>query len=188
MSDHQPNTLQSLIEALHKLFLQIASHLKFRRIFHKPMGDAKGNVDIWGKIGGFLEETPELSEEDLFHLQDEQIHSAHGNAKLHRPSLHEGTELSELSKYYQQKVRVEQQPHMSEQMQRNTMDHINTALHLARKGDKQGARLHIELSESAMHTASRFMSHEEYAVFEKKIEARLQHIMEHGHQKPKIFS
>ena len=188
MSHHQQNTLHNLIDALHRLFLQIASHLKFRQITQKPMGDAKGNVDIWGKIGGFLEETPELSEEDLFHLQDEAIHAAHGNEKLHRPSLQEGTELSQLSKYYQQTVRVEQQPHMSEQMQRNTVDHINTALHLARKGDREGARLHIELSESAMHTASRFMSHEEYAVFEKKIEARLQHIMEQGHQKPKISS
>ena len=188
MSDHQQNSLHSLIDALHKLFLQIASYLKVRRIFHKPMGDAKGNVDIWGKIGGFLEETPELSEEDLFHLQDEEIHAAHDNDKLHRPSLQEGMELSELSKYYQLTVRVEQQPHMSEQMQRNTMDHINTALHLARKGDKQGAKLHIQLSESAMHTASRFMSHEEYEVFEKKIEARLRHIMELGHQKPRISS
>ena len=188
MSHQQHGGLHSLIESLHKMFLQISCHLRLDRIFHRPLGEAKGNLDIWGKLGNFLEEAPELSDDDLFHLQDEHMHAAHANEKLHRPSLQEGAELSELSKYYQRQVRVEMHPHMSEQMQRNTVDHINTALHLSRKGDKDGARLHIGLSESAMHTASRFMSHEEYAEFEERIEARLSHIIELGHQKPKTSS
>ncbi|MBT8439763.1 MAG: hypothetical protein HKP55_07055 [Gammaproteobacteria bacterium] len=146
------------------------------------MGDSRGDVDIWGKIGHFLEATPELSEDDVFHLQDEHIHQSHQNETLHRPTLEDGAELSELGKYYQRKVRVETHPHMSEQMQRNTIDHINTALHLARKRDQSGARLHIELAESAMHTAGRFMSHDEYQAFELKIEERLKHIMDQGHQ------
>ena len=188
MPNHTENNLRQLIESIHQLFLQLASKLKFNQVSEKPMGDAKGKYDIWGKLGEFLEATPELSEKDLFHLQDEDIHKAHKNESLHRPSLQEGAELSELSRYYQSQVSEEMHPHMSEQMQRNTVDHINTALHLARKGDREGARLHIELSESAMHTASRFMSHEEYADFEKRVEGRLEHIIETGHEIPKTSS
>jgi hypothetical protein len=171
-----------MLETLHHLFLNISGKARQQHLQNSKMSDAKGDVDIWGKIGHFLEATPELSEDDVFHLQDEHIHRSHQNETLHRPSLEDGAELSELGKYYQRKVRVETHPHMSEQMQRNTIDHINTALHLARKSDQSGARLHIELAESAMHTAGRFMSHDEYREFELKIEERLKHIMDQGHQ------
>ncbi len=182
MSTHSGNFLSNLIESLHQLLLTISGQVRHRHIEKSKMSDPKGDVDIWGKIGHFLEATPTLSEEDILHLQDEHIHQAHNNENLHRPTLEEGAELSELARYYQCKVRVETHPHMCDQMQRNTVDHINTALHLARKGDQAGARLHIELAESAMHTGGQFMNHDDYREFEKKIEQRLQHIMERGHQ------
>jgi len=175
------NFLSNMLDALRHLLLTISGKLRNQHLQNSQMSDSKGDVDIWGRIGTFLEATPELSEAAILHLQDEHIRSSDKNEKLHRPSLEEGAELSELGKYYQKKVRVETHPHMSEQMQRNTIDHINTALHLARKGDQAGARLHIELAESAMHTAGRFMSHDEYQQFEVKIEERLRHIMEQGH-------
>ena len=182
MSTHSGNFLSDMLETLHRLFLDVSAKLRHRHIKNSKMSDPKGDVDIWGKIGHFLEATPELSEEDMLHLQDEHIHKSNKNEKLHRPSVEEGAQLSELGKYYQRKVRVETHPHMSDQMQKNTIDHINTALHLARKGDQTGARLHIELAESAMHTAGRFMDHDEYRGFEEKIEQRLQHIIQQGHQ------
>ena len=184
MSRDANNFLSNMLEALHHLFLKVSGRLRHQHLENSKMTDPKGDVDIWGKIGDFLQATPELSEEDILHLQDEHIHQSHKNEKLHRPSLEEGAELSELGKYYQRKVRVETHPHMSEQMQQNTIDHINTALHLARKGDQSGARLHIELAESAMHTAGRFMNHDEYHEFEAQIEQRLRHIMDQGHQLP----
>jgi len=58
------------------------------------------------------------------------------------------------------------------------MEHINISLILAREGNTEGARLHIDLAESAMHTAGRFMSHEEYEIFEKKVEHRLESIID----------
>jgi hypothetical protein len=182
MSTHSGNFLSHMLETLHHLLLNISAKIRHQHIENSKMGDPKGDVDIWGKIGHFLEATPELSEADILHLQDEHIHQSHKNEIMHRPTLEEGAELSELAKYYQHKVRVETHPHMSDQMQRNTVDHINLALHLARKGDQSGARLHIELAESAMHTAGRFMTHDEYREFELRIEHRLQHIMEQGHQ------
>ena len=181
MSRDSGNFLSTMLEALNHLFLTISGKLRHQHLENSQMGDPKGDVDIWGKIGHFLEATPELSKADILHLQDEHIHRSEQNETLHRPSLEDGAELSELGKYYQRKIRVETHPHMSEQMQRNTIDHINTALHLARKGDQPGARLHVELAESAMHTAGRFMSHDEYRTFELKIEDRLKHIMDQGH-------
>ena len=57
------------------------------------------------------------------------------------------------------------------------MEHINISLILARAGNIEGARLHIDLAESAMHTAGRFMSHKEYEIFEKKVAHRLESII-----------
>lgn len=187
MANPFENFIKSLIDSLHNLLLKVSGQMRDQHLENSKMDEAKGNVDIWGRLGSFLEATPELSDEDYLHLSDEHKHEtdkAHANDNLHKPTLEQGAELSELGKYYQRKLRVEVHPHMGEQMQHNTMDHINLALHLARKGDQAGAKLHIELAESAMHTAGRFLSQDEYNVFETKVENRLAAIIDRGHQQP----
>jgi len=52
------------------------------------------------------------------------------------------------------------------------------SFYLARKGDKFGAKLHVELAESAVHTASRFMTEEQYRCFEKNMMTRVESVVD----------
>ena len=180
MSKHSSNYLKSLVDSLHHLFLNVSGKLRQMHLLRSEIGEAKGNADIWGRLGTHIRETP-VSDEP------EEVVSALGRKHdvtapdYHKVELEKGRSLSELGKYYQRKVRVEMHPHMSDRMRDSTMEHINTSLHLAKYGDQDGARLHIELAESAMHTASRFMTHDQYAEFEKKVHERLESILQNGH-------
>ena len=63
-------------------------------------------------------------------------------------------------------------------MYSSALKHINTAYSLAHSGDQYGAKLHLELAESALHTASRFMDHSEYQELEEKISDRIARFIE----------
>jgi len=179
------SSLQSLSASLQRLLGNISSQLRQMQLLKFQMGQTKGNVDIWGRLGPFLEQAPVIASDEAPlsakpEYEQEQQQQQHS---LGLCSLERGRELSELGKYYQRKAGTEFQPQMGEKLQQNTITHINSSLILARKGDKEGARLHIQLAESAMHTAGRFMSREEYAIFEEKVELRLTDIIEKGHRK-----
>ena len=175
------NYLKSLLDSLHHLFLRVTGRLRQMHLLKSEMGEAKGNADIWGRLGTFIKETPVSDEPDeLISTVSRKSHVT--TPEYHRVELEKGRSLSELGKYYQRKVRVEMQPHMSDQMRDSTMQHINTSLYLAKRGDQDGARLHIQLAESAMHTASRFMTHEKYAEFEAQVNERLESIIQDGHR------
>jgi hypothetical protein len=85
---------------------------------------------------------------------------------------------NELLKHNKGKAAHQKQPRISAQLQSKTMEHINIALILAAEGNQEGVRLHIDLANSAMHTASRFLSHKDYEVFEEKVENRLRSIID----------
>jgi len=59
---------------------------------------------------------------------------------------------------------------MDEVLRARTMEHTGSALQHARKGDQYSAKLRVGLAETAMHTAGRFMDHDDYEVFEREVE------------------
>jgi len=168
--------LRGLIDAIHHLFIMISSRLRHTRIHHSPMGDAKGEYDIWEKLGTHLEQASAESKPDT------KSHAT-GKRKVSDPGRHENPattvqDFNRLTEHSKQKAVNQLLPSMNEQLQGKTMEHINISLILAKEGNADGARLHIELAENAMHTASRFMSHEDYDIFEKKVERRLESIVD----------
>jgi len=66
------------------------------------------------------------------------------------------------------------EPLLREKMRANTLEHINRARVLAKRGDAKGAKVHAALAESAMRTAGEYMSDEEYRQFKEEVETRLQ--------------
>ncbi len=64
-------------------------------------------------------------------------------------------------------------PLVREKMRANTLDHINRAMILAKRGDAKGAKVHATLAESAMRTAGEYMSDEEYSQFKEQVESRV---------------
>jgi len=174
--------LHGLIEYLHHLIIVISSRLRHTQIHHSPMGDAKGEFDIWERLGGHVEQIPveESSHEKSSVIRNGKAASPRRQKNVRTPApLASAAERDPngLGEYNKQKAILRRQPRLHKQLQRKTTEHINIALILAKEGDKDGAKLHIELANGAMHTASRFMSHDEYEVFEKKIERRIESII-----------
>jgi hypothetical protein len=84
-----------------------------------------------------------------------------------------------LSKYFSRhRGSAHVEPFMREKMRSNTLDHINKAMVLAKRGDAQGAKIHAGLAENAMRTAGEYMSDEEYRQFKEKVETRLKSVMQ----------
>lgn len=180
LSNHQ---LHSLIKSLDNLLIKVLTRLLHWRLDRSLMNEAKGHVDIWGKLGAFIEaksgSVGNASGNNKKDAHDLEAHTEKNrNHNLDNYASENGHELSELGKYYQRRLMKDTHSVMGEKMQSNTMDHINQALHFAHNGDHKASRLHIELAESAMHTAGYFMSKEEYKDFEDKVESRLKNIIE----------
>ena len=182
-------SLKSMIEELQTLFLSISGRLHQLHLHKHDKQSTEASVDIWGRLGHFIETHP-VDQDQGLHLDSHQRHSTatkkHASDQKQKHSLDSyldgrPREKGQLGEFYQrERVRVEVKPHMSEQMSRNAMDHINSSLHCAKQGDTEGARLHIELAESATKMASQFMSKSEFKDFENKILQRINDIVENA--------
>ena len=58
----------------------------------------------------------------------------------------------------------------------NTWEHLHTSIRLARLGDVKNARLHCELTSSALNEAARYLSEQEYSRFSKDVIQALEEI------------
>ena len=169
-------SLRGLIDALHQLIIKVSSRLRLTQIHASPMGDAKGDYDIGKKLRNHVERISADSRPDTKARTTKKAREAEFHFKGDTAATaQEPNEIVENSK---RKATSQLLPRINVQLQRNTMEHINISLILAREGNIEGARLHIELAENAMHAASRFMSHEEYEIFEQQVERRLESIFD----------
>ena len=178
MANHDYFSLQKLWESLHKLFLNLSHEMRHRHLSKSEMSEPKGKIDIWGKLGGHFESLPEPDDKDHFQQSDEHEPSFHKNEYFHYPDKESVQEAGSIGEHFQNNNDKKLHPHVSDQMQRSAMDHINMSFYLARKGDKFGAKLHVELAESAVHTASRFMTEEQYRCFEKNMMTRVESVVD----------
>lgn len=179
--------LRGLIDYLHHLIIVVSSKLRHTQMHHSPMGDAKGDYDIWKKLGSHLEQVPVIEKHAtkphairrgaLKGQKHSEIGQKHSEKSVN-PPMPAGSEPSELRERNKSRAALQQQPRISEQLQSKTMEHINIALILAAEGNQDGVKLHIDLANSAMHTASRFMSLEDYHFFEEKVESRVKSIID----------
>lgn len=172
--------LRGLIDYLHHLIIVVSSKLRHTQIHHSPMGDAKGDYDIWKKLGSHLEQVPVIEKQAVkpHAIRRGALKGRNHSEKPVNAPMPAGPELSELRERNKSRAARQQQPRISEQLQSKTMEHINIALILAAEGNQDGVKLHIDLANSAMHTASRFMSLEDYHFFEEKVESRVKSIVD----------
>lgn len=174
--------LRGLIDSLRHLLMAISSRLRHVQIHRSPMGEIKSDYDIWEKLESLVEQIPVAEKHDKEPRAIRNGMAGNPNRDKTSPATAAttGREREGLSEHNAQKSVHQHLPHMDEQLQKTTMEHINIAMILAREGDKAGAKLRIGLANSAMHTASRFMSHDEYEAFEKRVEDRLASIIDSG--------
>ncbi len=174
MKSQNDFSLQKLWESLHELFLNAANELRHRQMSKSMMSAPRDRIDIWGKLGGHLDSLPLSEDKDDTQQPEEPELSYQNKEYYHYPDKGVANKSGGLGEYYQNNTCTKMYHHVSDQMHRSAMDHINKSFYLAKKGDKFGAKLHVELAESAVHTASRFMTEEQYSCFEKKMLTRIE--------------
>lgn len=164
------------MDSLHQLVIMISSRLRHTQIHGSAMGDAKGSYDIGKKLRSHVEKISADKQPDTKSRTIRQAPVADPNLQRGAPVTAEVS--SQIAEHNKRNAASRLLPRMNEQLQSNTMEHINISLILAREGNTEGARLHINLAENAMHSASRFMSPEEYKIFEQQVERRLESIID----------
>ena len=174
--------LRDLIDHLHHLMIVISSKLRHTQIHRSPMGDLKGDYDIWERLGSHLQQVSVREKRDVkpraTPKPKDALRKTGQLGILGDQTMPEVLPSNELRKHHKSKAAYQQLPRLSEQLQFKTMEHINIALILAAEGNQEGVKLHIDFANNAMQTASRFMSHKDYEAFEEKVERRLKSIID----------
>lgn len=169
--------LASLIESLRLLFAQVSRRLLEHRLTERsPSSSTADSADISDALDNHLE----LTAADAASQEPESAASrspagepkATSKAATVPPGL-----FTALARRFRKRRWAVNQPHLGEKMRATTNDHINQALRLARSGNVQGAKLHTELAENAMKTASQYMSDEDFRAFKEKVEGRIRSIL-----------
>lgn len=176
------NELAALLDALRKLYAQISVKLWHRRMEPSPPSPLAGeSADITGSLNGHIERSVSeaRASSEPSPSADSPMESPAGFGTRHKEKrLLPGVRLfSGLSKYFKRRGGGAGYRRLGEKMRAETTRHINEALRLARRGDVQGAKVHTELAESAMKTASRYLPEEEYRAFQQDVETRLKAIV-----------
>lgn len=178
METHNNSFLHRIWLSLHDLLLSFSHEQRQRHLKKSQMSAPKGNIDIWGRLGQYIENVPAevIDRTKIWKRLSPREPSPQKSERLQKPKQ---APLGEhhVPKTLNIDAKPYLHPHVSEQLYKNAMNHINASYHLATKGDRYGAKMHIELAESAVHTASRFMDHASYLAFEEKIDKRIERFM-----------
>ncbi len=174
--------LGGLLEALKSLYRRISA-----RLWHKRLSSATGPTSA-GEESAAIHRllTPHLEEsaEQYTQASSADAPKGHGVAadtaatstKAINPS--KPGFFKSLARHFGRRHAVtDLQPHLAEQMQAKTTEHVNKALQLARRGNMQGAKVYVELAEQAMKTASQYMDKQVYATYKGEVERRLKDIL-----------
>jgi len=175
--------LRLLIDILQDLRLQISSKLLDKRMQPSNFsGDEEYSVDISQTLKDYIDTN--LSDQ----VQAEKIpgNPQQGSAEPPAEAISANTKPkttppsdalappSELSGYLnEQAVGHEFAHHMGEKMRITTLEHINRTVQLAKQGNREGAYIHVELTENAMRLAREYMSETEFEVFQNEVKERV---------------
>ena len=176
--------LRGLIEVLQDLHLQISSRLLEKRI--EPPAHSTDSVkeplDVSQALKNYIdthrgEQTRADSvdmnpTEESSDTRDEAVPT--DSAAAAGPAPDAPLNPNELSDYLKEHA-VDQEfgRHLGEKMRATTLEHLNRTVQLARQGDRKGAYIHAELAENAMRLARQYMSPQEFEIFQKTVQERL---------------
>ncbi len=174
------NELAALLQSLRTLYTQVAAKIWHRRMQPpEPSALAGESPDIAGSLSGHIERTAAEAEASTEPSPDADGSMERSDAVRKKSKLLPPSRLfSALSSRFKGKSGSVASPQLGEKMRADTTRHINKALRLAKDGDAQGAKVHAELAENAMKTASQYLPEEEYRTFKQDVETQLKEIAE----------
>lgn len=176
--------LRALLNALRDLYLRMGTTLLHKRMqppASPPTAGSSANIadsmrdhieQTAAKVATSEQSGPDADSLAAVEATAGQPASAGRNDEALRPNLFDG--LAKRFRRNRQAGKLE--PHLREKMRTNTLAHINKSMRFARQGKAEAAKIHAELAESAMKTASEYMTEEEYRAFEQDVKEKLKAI------------
>lgn len=83
-------------------------------------------------------------------------------------------QVGELSRYFKtRKKGSESNPEIKEKLKSSIWEHINSSVQCALKGDKNNAKMHVDIANYAFKEIANYMPEEQYAELTEKINKRL---------------
>jgi hypothetical protein len=170
-------TLIGTLQALYSRLAQLVIGMRGQTGAKKGGGDSEQGVE--NLLSDRLEKLAAVSDRERRGSKGEAtqgtLHSPPGvGAQRSRPSPTEGAAIPEFTQHFHDRGADELVgASVGEKIKSRALEHMNKALLLARKGDRENARLHADIANSAVKEAARYMTEEEYGKFVALVKERL---------------
>ncbi|MDH5710652.1 MAG: hypothetical protein OEZ15_03170 [Gammaproteobacteria bacterium] len=175
-----------LIEGLEQLYTKVSLIVLHNRVssYHaRPAEIKRKHPDgIKTPLSQFIETTvaqatsSEHTNQSYQHLAEERKprQKSDSATPLQYTSLSR-ERIDELSKYFKQRNKGgDLHPPIKEQLEHSVWEHIHATIRCAKQGDKNNARMHLNIAHSACKELGHYMDEEEYQAFVKKAEDHME--------------
>ena len=173
----------ALLEILRGLFFKISAILLRLRMRGKPDEEKKvSSPDISAPLARKLEKiTPADNAAGIGKPGAPAVpgrKDAKESGSMQKPEDESGGGfLGTLTKYFKRRGKnTGIQPHAAEKLQKSAKEHIRSAARFARTGNKNAAKMHVELANSAAKDAARYMASAQYEEFRKEIDVQIKEL------------
>ena len=173
---------RALIKGLKNLYSTVALQLLHKRInsYHSKASDGKRkhHDGIKTPMMNFIESTVAQAVKSNYSTQ----HDEHADSIIKAPPQHPATQhtghhelsrerIDELSKYFKERNKgSDLHPPIREKLEHSVWEHIHTTIRCARQGDKDNAKMHLNIATAACKELAHYMDDEEYQTFVARAE------------------
>ena len=175
-----------LIEGLEQLYTKVSLIVLHNRVssYHARPSEAKRKHPdgIKTPLSQFIESTvaqatsSNHTNQNYQHLAEERKPQPqpHHSSESQCPPLSR-ERIDELSKYFKQRNKGgDLHPPIKEQLEHSVWEHIHATVRCAKQGDKNNARMHLNIAHSACKELGHYMDEEEYQAFVKSAEDHME--------------
>jgi len=167
------NDNNSLLSALQARYRQVVNLLiRLRLSNYSPRTQLGTGKKLTSQLRKYIKQTPEPAAKNI-------KSNEHIQPRPNLPFDHVTTDtikeplIAEPDSHHDLETKLTVQPSAGDNLMRSTWEHLRASIRCAKAGDKEKARLHASIMDSALGEAARFLGREEYQEFVQKLEQEL---------------
>lgn len=182
----EKRTYKELIQAIEKVYVMVSLAVLQKRMegYHKlaQQGMKAYISDIKSPLLGCIDEiiqhhqgAPEILKNIDNSILDLATTHLHPHVKdTSSPHIVDRENVGELSRYFKARsYGSDLHPGIEDRLEHSTWEHIHAALRYARQNNKQSAKVHADIANSACKELTHYMSEDRYLTFLKQIQKQL---------------
>lgn len=167
------NDTNSLLKAIQTRYYQVVKLMvRLRLSNYRPRTQLGTGKKLTNQLRKFIKQTPGSDTKNTSNHE-------HSLTRPNFPFSHETTNTSEAplfkeaDSHHDLETKLSVQPSAGENLIKSTWEHLRASIRCAKAGDKNAARLHASIMDSALKEAAHFLDDDEYQEFVQKLGAEL---------------